>query len=89
MSPFIQQFIIIITIIYRVPDPVVVTKVNKIYIPVFMEFIVEPERKTKIKSTDKSIKWFSNCDDCYEGNRVVMEGFLEEVMFENEWESSR
>lgn len=62
---------------------------NKIDIPVFMEFIVEPERKTKIKSIDKSIKWFSNCDDCYEGNRVVMEDFLEEVMFENEWESSR
>lgn len=70
MSPFIQQFIviIIITTIYRVPDPVVVTKVNKIYSPVFMEFIVEPERKTKIKSTDKSIKWFSNCDARYDGN---------------------
>lgn len=42
MSPFIQQIIIIIVvvvvIIYRVPAPIIVTKMNKIGIPTLLEF---------------------------------------------------
>lgn len=57
-----------------------VTKMNKIsIIPVFMVFIVWPGKETKIKSTNK---WFSNCNNCCEGNKrgVVIEGVLEEVL---------
>lgn len=45
MSPFIQQIIIIVVvvvvvvvIIYRVPAPIIVTKMNKIAIPTLLEF---------------------------------------------------
>lgn len=91
MSPFIQQFIIIV---YRVPGPVMVTKMNKIDIPVFMEFIVEPERKTNQQTNQLKTNQQTNGSQIVmtamkETSRVVMEGFLEEVMFGNEWESRR
>lgn len=56
------------------------TKMNKMRIvPVLLVFIVWPGKETKVKSANK---WFSNCNDCYEGDKqgVVIKGFLEEVM---------